>query len=130
MKQITLWFALIAFTFTACQQGDAAASKEVKTEIKKIHDEIMPLKEDFDRASLEIDDILDETEDIDNDPNAQMLILLKDKMEHANDEMMTWMNNYEMENNDLEYLENELEKVKTLEDKYLQADTERKELLN
>lgn len=132
MKQITLWFALLALMFTACQQGDSDASQkqDVKTEIMKIHDEIMPLKEDFDRASLEVEDVLNATEDVENDPNAQMLISLKEKMEHANDEMMEWMNDFEMENNDLDYLKTELEKVKNLEDKYLDADAERKELLN
>lgn len=139
MKKSILWSFVFVFTVVACQQKDpeAAQRKEISDQVIEIHDEIMPLTEEFDRSELKIDSILNDFpayaehfEDVDSNELRQNLLTLKENLEEANEQMMTWMNDYELDNSVLEYHEEELKKIQDLEDTYHRVNAEREELLN
>src|SRR5690625_1228758 len=139
MKKTILWGFALVCTAVACQQTDpeAAQRKEISDEVIEIHDEIMPLTEKFDRSELKIDSILNDFskyaehfEDVDSTELRQNLLTLKENLEEANEQMMTWMNDYELDNSVLEYHEEELKKIQDLENTYHRVNSEREELLN
>jgi len=115
MKPTFLFSSLLAFSLIACQSNK---DKELAKQAISIHDEIMPQLPSFDKATIEIDSILENLAAIKNtNPTLDTtqtraeLTTLKADLEAATDNMMTWMKEYSLDSADVEYQQSEIDKV-------------------
>lgn len=131
MKKIIFASILGLIALSSCQQNTSAKSEDVKeltNQVMSIHDEIMPQISHFDRATIKIDSILANLNQISSKDNAidtaatrQELIGLKNDLETATDNMMTWMKEYSHDSTDVNYQNSEVEKVKALKKSFEDA---------
>lgn len=121
-------------TLNSCQQSsqkDASNHQELSQQAIQIHDEIMPQIAHFDRATIKIDSILDnlsgvvqKDKSIDTAQVRVDLESLKNNLESATDNMMTWMREYAPDSTDLAYQKAEIEKVKAMKKQFEEVSLE------
>lgn len=129
MKKVFYLCTLAGLTlFAACQQSatkEAVQPQQLAEEAIKIHDEIMPQIAHFDRTVLKIDNILGNLDslakakkDIDTNVIKADLTALKQNLEAATDNMMTWMRDYAPDSTDVAYQKAEVEKIKAMKKQF------------
>ena len=124
MKKIILATTVVLITLSSCQQKstkDATKVQQLSAEAIQAHDEIMPQISHFDRTTLKIDSILENLNTIaQKDKNLDTTTVradlesLKQNLETATDNMMTWMRDYVSDSTDVAYQKAEVEKVKAM----------------
>lgn len=122
---------LTAFFFLAACGGSKNNQEiqKLKEETIAVHDEIMPQIATFDRHAVKIDTILinldslhQENPSLDTAELRSELTALKERLESATDQMMTWMMEFEddpqgMSSEEIKaYYESELEKITKMRD--------------
>ncbi len=128
MKKTILAAIIALATLNSCQQqsnNDASQLKNLSEEAIQVHDEIMPQIAHFDRATLKIDSILENLGSIAKKDNTldtatvkSELETLKQNLESATDNMMTWMRDYTPDSTDVTYQKAEIEKVKAMKKQF------------
>lgn len=128
MKKTILAAIIALATLNSCQQqsnNDASQLKNLSEEAIQVHDEIMPQIAHFDRATLKIDSILENLGSIAKKDNTldtaivkSELETLKQNLESATDNMMTWMRDYAPDSTDVAYQKAEIEKVKSMKKQF------------
>lgn len=128
MKKIILAGIVGIFTISSCQQQSTKDSTEVQklsAEAIEVHDEIMPQISHFDRATVKIDSILENLSSIaakDNQIDTAVvkadLETLKQNLEDATDNMMTWMKDYVVDSTDVAYQKAEIERIKAMKKQF------------
>lgn len=128
MKKTILAAIIALATLNSCQQqsnNDASQLKNLSEEAIQVHDEIMPQIAHFDRATLKIDSILENLGSIAKKDNTldtatvkSELETLKQNLESATDNMMTWMRDYAPDSTDVAYQKAEIEKVKAMKKQF------------
>ncbi len=128
MEKIFFAGILSVFMAVACQSPttkEAVKGQQLAEEAIAVHDEIMPQIKVFDRTTIKIDSILSNLSsiagthsDIDTSLIKTELQALKANLEGATDNMMTWMNEYEADNMDVEYQKSEIEKVRAMKKQF------------
>lgn len=128
MKKTILAAIIALATLNSCQQqsnNDASQLKNLSEEAIQVHDEIMPQIAHFDRATLKIDSILENLGSIAKKDNTldtaivkPELETLKQNLESATDNMMTWMRDYAPDSTDVAYQKAEIEKVKAMKKQF------------
>lgn len=128
MKKTILAAIIALATLNSCQQqsnNDASQLKNLSEEAIQVHDEIMPQIAHFDRATLKIDSILENLGSIAKKDNTldtatvkSELETLKQNLESATDNMMTWMRDYTPDSIDVAYQKAEIEKVKAMKKQF------------
>jgi PBP1b-binding outer membrane lipoprotein LpoB len=128
MKKTILAAIIALATLNSCQQqsnNDASQLKNLSEEAIQVHDEIMPQIAHFDRATLKIDSILENLGSIAKKDNTldtatvkSELETLKQNLESATDNMMTWMRDYTPDSTDVAYQKAEIEKVKAMKKQF------------
>jgi hypothetical protein len=126
MKKLILLGAAFSVVFASCQ------SKQVENKDQKlseqaiaVHDEIMPQISHFDKSTIVIDSVLSnlaaikETQTtLDTAKTRVDLTNLKDSIENATDNMMTWMKVYDPENVDETYQQKEVDKINAMKNQF------------
>lgn len=128
MKKTILAAIIALATLNSCQQqsnNDASQLKNLSEEAIQVHDEIMPQIAHFDRATLKIDSILENLGSIAKKDNTldtaivkSELETLKQNLESATDNMMTWMRDYAPDSTDVAYQKAEIKKVKAMKKQF------------
>lgn len=128
MKKTILAAIIALATLNSCKQqsnNDASQLKNLSEEAIQVHDEIMPQIAHFDRATLKIDSILENLGSIAKKDNTldtatvkSELETLKQNLESATDNMMTWMRDYTPDSTDVTYQKAEIEKVKAMKKQF------------
>lgn len=128
MKKTILAAIIALATLNSCQQqsnNDASQLKNLSEEAIQVHDEIMPQIAHFDRATLKIDSILENLGSIAKKDNTldtaivkPELETLKQNLESATDNMMTWMRDYAPDSTDVAYQKAEIKKVKAMKKQF------------
>ncbi|NGF55791.1 transposase [Parapusillimonas sp. SGNA-6] len=128
MKKLSFVATLSVFIAVACQSPttkEAVKGQQLAQEAIAVHDEIMPQIKVFDRTTIKIDSILNNLSgianthsDIDTAVLKTELQTLKTNLEDATENMMTWMREYEADNEDIEYQKSEVEKVKAMKKQF------------
>lgn len=131
--------ALSLLSLGACQNN-----KEEKTEDPKvlshkaieIHDEIMPQISSFDKNTVLIDSLLGDLSavkaampDLDTTNTRQELATLKTDLESATDKMMTWMKEYKVDNDAVDYQKSEVDRISDLKAEFEKVGAEANRLL-
>ncbi|MFD1165857.1 transposase [Sphingobacterium daejeonense] len=126
MKKLILLGAAFSVVLASCQ------SKQVENKDQKlseqaiaVHDEIMPQISHFDKSTIVIDSVLTnlatikETQTtLDTAKTRVDLTNLKDSIENATDNMMTWMKDYDPENVDETYQQKEVDKINAMKNQF------------
>ena len=126
MKKLILLGAAFSVVLASCQ------SKQVENKDQKlseqaiaVHDEIMPQISHFDKSTIVIDSVLSnlatikETQTtLDTAKTRVDLTNLKDSIESATDNMMTWMKDYDPENVDETYQQKEVDKINAMKNQF------------
>jgi len=128
MKKLFFVASLSVFMAAACQSPttkEAVKGQQLAQEAIAVHDEIMPQVKVFDRTTIKIDSILNNLSaiastriDTDTAVLKTELQTLKTNLEDATENMMTWMREYEADNEDIEYQKSEVEKVKAMKKQF------------
>ncbi len=125
-----LFYILAACTVvgTSCQSAQNDNNQSTQTlmeEAIRVHDEIMPQISTFDRTTVKIDSILENLSGvIKTNPSADTalirtdLSILKNNLEAATDNMMTWMHEYAPDSTDIAYQQAEIEKIKAMKKQF------------
>jgi len=103
MKKTFLFLAIFGMAFGGCNSGvDAGKANALRDEAIAIHDEIMPQVSRFDRTTMQIDSLLanlsalaEERPGLDTVYTRAELTALKTNLNNANDEMSTWMHEFD-----------------------------------
>lgn len=143
MKKSFLLFPALLVFITSCQnnQNDSNQNdskyKEISQEAIAVHDEIMPQVSVFDKTGLRVDSllsnmshVLEEHPEVDTAMLSLELGHLKSDLEKATSDMMTWMREYNLDSADVNYQEQELNKISELRDFYKSVTDKKEELLN
>lgn len=132
MKKYLITIMTGGLLFSACQQPTQQHTAAVNQDAKKladeviaVHDEIMPQIAVFDKTTVKIDSILSDLNSYaKKNPTADTaqvrsdLSTLKNNLESATDQMMTWMKEYDLENLDPDYLNAEMVKIKAMKKQF------------
>ena len=101
-----------------------------------LHDEIMPEISHFDKSTILIDSVLtnlavikENKTDLDTTNTRHDLTNLKDSIENATDNMMTWMKDYDTKNEDEAYQQKEVDKINALKGQFDRVSEQIKTLL-
>lgn len=134
MKKVILAAFVGIISLNSCQQStqkDASNHQQLSKEAIEIHDEIMPQIAHFDRATLKIDSVLENLSNIaQKDQSLDTALVrsdlesLKNNLEDATDNMMTWMREYTPDSTDIAYQQNEIEKVKAMKKQFEEVSLE------
>lgn len=134
MKKVILAAFVGIISLNSCQQStqkDASNQQELSKEAIEIHDEIMPQIAHFDRATIKIDSVLENLSNIaQKDQSLDTALVrsdlesLKNNLEDATDNMMTWMREYTPDSTDIAYQQNEIEKVKAMKKQFEEVSLE------
>lgn len=134
MKKVILAAFVGIISLNSCQQStqkDASNHQQFSKEAIEIHDEIMPQIAHFDRATIKIDSVLENLSNIaQKDLSLDTALVrsdlesLKNNLEDATDNMMTWMREYTPDSTDIAYQQNEIEKVKAMKKQFEEVSLE------
>lgn len=125
MKKVALPLALV-FALGSCQNANVQNNdQKLAQQAIEIHDEIMPQIPKFDKTSVKIDSILthlqgyaEKDELLDTVQLKSELLDLKDSIETATDNMMTWMRDYDATSQEESYQQNEVDKISTMKQQF------------
>ncbi|MVZ67493.1 transposase [Sphingobacterium sp. DK4209] len=125
MKNLAFIALGISMISVSCQNNQETQNQKLGAEAIRIHDEIMPQISTFDKTTVKIDSILAHLADIktlkaDLDTTAARVELtsLKDSIEAATDNMMTWMKDYDATSTDETYQQKELDKITIMQKQF------------
>ncbi len=125
MKNLAVIALGMSMISVSCQNNQETQNQKLGAEAIRIHDEIMPQISTFDKTTVKIDSILAHLADIkavkaDLDTTAARVELtsLKDSIEAATDNMMTWMKDYDATSTDDAYQQKELDKITTMQKQF------------
>lgn len=125
MKNLAFIALGISMISVSCQNNQETQNQKLGAEAIRIHDEIMPQISTFDKTTVKIDSILAHLADIktlkaDLDTTAARVELtsLKDSIEAATDNMMTWMKDYDATSTDEAYQQKELDKITIMQKQF------------
>src|SRR5690606_6849637 len=109
----SLSLLLIAVACQSPATKEAVKGQQLAQEAIALHDDIMPHIASFDQATVKIDSILRDTT-----VTHEELIGLKQDLEQATDNMMTWMHEYAAHSTDVAYQQAEVDKVKAMKKQF------------
>jgi len=126
MKKIILLSAAFSFAFASCQNKQVEnKDQKLSEQAIAIHDEIMPQIPQFDKTTIVIDSIITNLAtikttkvDLDTAKTRVDLSNLKDSIENATDNMMTWMKDYDAMNEDETYQQKEVDKISAMKKQF------------
>jgi len=126
MKNLILASAAFSIIFASCQNKQVEnKDQKLSEQAIAIHDEIMPQIPHFDKTTLLIDSILinlpaikSSKTDLDTTNTRADLNNLKDSIENATDNMMTWMKDYDAMNEDEDYQQKEVNKISEMKKQF------------
>jgi hypothetical protein len=105
---------------------EASGNQELYNEVMKIHDEVMPRMDNIRELKSKLKDRLDKSQNLTQIERVQIDAMIA-KLDSAGDGMMIWMREFRPlpdslgEEKAREYLENEMERVKVVRAKILEA---------
>jgi hypothetical protein len=106
--------------------ADVSGNQELYNEVMKIHDEVMPRMDNIHELKTKLKDRLDKSQNLTQVERMQIDAMVA-KLDSAGEGMMIWMREFRPlpdstgEEKAREYLENEMERVKLVRSKILQA---------
>lgn len=126
MKKLGITAMMLSLAFGACQNSNVQNNdQKLAEEAISIHDEIMPQIPKFDKTTVKIDSILnnlnnltEESGTLDTTALKSELSELKDSIENATDNMMTWMRDYDAANEEEAYQRQEVEKITQMKNQF------------
>lgn len=126
MKKLGITTVVFALALGACQNSNVQnKDQKLADEAISIHDEIMPQIPRFDKTTVKIDSILNNLNNlIEEDPTVDTAALkselsdLKDSIEIATDNMMTWMRDYDAASEEEAYQQLEVEKITQMKNQF------------
>lgn len=145
MKKFVLSLAIAGLILQSCgnSSSDKSTVENLRTEAIAIHDEIMPQVSGFDQDIIKIDGLMANMDSLQNTypdlDTAQTKIDLqglKANLDRANEVMMTWMMEFEVDPTDMteaeqkSYYEKEIEKVTDMKRQFEEVTAERAEKLS
>lgn len=137
MKKLALATFALSAAFWSCQNQDVQNNdQKLAKQAIEIHDEIMPQIPKFDQTAVTIDSILtnlnvlaEEDSSIDTAALKTELSALKDSIETATDNMMTWMKDYDSANQEESYQQREVEKISQMKEQFDRVQEQMKQTL-
>ncbi|MFZ4262271.1 transposase [Sphingobacterium sp. HJSM2_6] len=130
MKKIVVFSIGITTFLYSCQENSINKVQQISKEAIGIHDEIMPQIRNFDQQTLKIDSLLQNLDSlkaihstIDSNALKVELIQLKNDIEAATDNMMTWMKDYEPSDTSLVVQEKMLNRVQEMKKQFETVNT-------
>lgn len=126
MKKVFITAVALSVALWSCQNSDVQNNdQKLAKQAIEIHDEIMPQIPHFDKTTIKIDSmlnnlntLLESDSDLDTTQVRTELSELRDSIETATDNMMTWMKEYDSANEQEAYQQQEVEKVTAMKEQF------------
>lgn len=105
---LLLMIALLGFTLTSCEEDEAT---QLEKKVIEVHDVVMPHMVDMGRLSDSLSMLVGESTTLDS---LQIVEVQRgiEMLEEADDKMNVWMKEFETKSGDIEYLNEEMKKIK------------------
>ena len=137
MKNLIFLGAALSLAIVSCQNKQTQNNdQKLSEQAIALHDEIMPEISHFDKSTILIDSVLtnlavikENKADLDTTNTRHDLTNLKDSIENATDNMMTWMKDYDTKNEDEAYQQKEVDKINALKGQFDRVSEQIKTLL-
>lgn len=141
MKYSLLYLAIVLTSFSACN-NIANENQQLQDEVIAVHDSIMPKMGTFVRDNLKVSILLTKMDslkkiysDLDTTLEKKNFANLQEKLKSANESMTDWMHNFDADQANKtpeevrNYLQEELEKIKEVKEKFAEASSESQQVL-